>query len=264
MGVAGMASRLRPRGSVSLQGWVGLHRSYAFASSSMDELQLIRKVFGGTLNDVVLAVLSGAYRAVLLHHGDDLRGPIRTLVPVSVRAAGERALDNRVAALVCELPVHLTDPLERLQYVSKRMTELKASHMAEASAFLAGLGDLAPPFLVGAVTRMIARKMNRTAPRSFATVTTHVPGPRHTLFFLGKKLMHYYPYVPIAQGTRLSSAVLTYAGEVSYGVTADPEHVPDIDLFIRSIADDTRLLAERARLAAQAPTAPEPAERAGG
>jgi diacylglycerol O-acyltransferase / wax synthase len=249
VGVARLLGRVRAAPDVSLQGPIGPHRSYAFASARLEDLQLIRKVFGGTVNDVVLAVLSGAYRALLEHHGDDVtRAPIRSLVPVSVRnAARQAALDNQVAALLCELPVHLSDPLDRLRFVATQMSELKHSHMAEASAFLAGLGDLAPPLLVGSISRLIARIMHSLPQRSFSTVTTHVPGPRNPLYFLGRKLLSYYPYVPITQGTRLGTAILTYDGQVGYGVSADPEHVPDLDLFTRTIAADTAELVQRAR-----------------
>lgn len=258
LGAARMMRSLRPTAASSLKGTVGLHRSYAFACSPLADLQLIRKAYGGTLNDVVLAILSGAYRALLAHHGDDVsRGPIRSLVPVSVRHAGDPALDNRVAALLCDLPVHLSDPLERLHAISANMTELKSSHMAEASAFLATLGDLTPPFLLGSIMRRVARSMHKSPQQTVTTVTTHVPGPRNTLFLLGRPLSHYYPYVPIAQGTRLGTAVLTYAGEVAYGVTADPEHVPDIDLFTHTIAADTHTLVQRARESLPKDTPPE-------
>lgn len=247
LGLMRMATRFRPAGTTSLQGSIGLHRSYAFARSSLDDLQLIRKAHGATLNDVVLAILAGAYRALLAHHGDDVtHAPMRSLVPVSVRHTGDpTTLDNRVAALLCDLPVHLSDPLDRLHYVSAQMSALKASHMAEASAFLTTLGDLTPPFLVGSLVRRYARNVRKSPQRTVATVTTHVPGPRNTLYFLGCRLLHYFPYVPIMQGTRVGTAVLTYHDEVAYGVTADPEHVPDIDLFTHTIGEDTKSLVQR-------------------
>lgn len=249
LGLVRMARSFRSAPLTSLQGPLGMHRSYAHTSTAMADLQAVRQVLGGTLNDVVLAVLAGAYRALMLHHGDDVtHGPIPTLVPVSVRiATGPVALDNQVAALVCELPVHLDDPVERLHFVTQRMNALKTSHIADASAFLIRIGDLAPPFLVGPMTRLMARLMRRFPQRSLATVTTHVPGPRHALYLLGRKLLDYYPYVPLGQGTRVGTAILTYDGKVGYGVSADPDHVPDLALFTRTILSDTSTLVQRAQ-----------------
>ena len=250
MGVVRLAARLRSAPEVSLQGPIGIHRSYVFTSTGLDDLLMVRKVLGGTLNDVVLAVLAGAYRVLLAHHGDDLNAPIRSLVPVSVRSAARHAaLDNQVAALLCDMPVHLTDPIERLHFVSAQMSELKASHMAEASAWLVSVGDLVPPMLVGPTTKLIARLMHKLPQRSFSTVTTHVPGPRNALYFLGRKLVRYYPYVPISQGTRVGTAILTYDGQVGFGVSADAESVPDVLLLARAIES---CAAELVRLAREA------------
>lgn len=249
LGLVRMRRSLRTASDVSLRGSVGLHRSYAFTRSALADLQTVRQAFGGTLNDVVLAILAGAYRVLMLHQGDDVaHAPIQSLVPVSVRHAdGAQALDNQVAALVCDLPVHLADPADRLSFVREHMNALKASHIAEASAFLVRIGDLAPPLAVSAVTRLSALLMRHFPQRAISTVTTHVPGPRRPLYLLGRRLLAYLPYVPLAHGTRIGTAILTFDGKVGYGITADPDHVPDLTLFTRAIEADTDVLVQRAR-----------------
>jgi diacylglycerol O-acyltransferase len=229
---------LRTGPKVSLQGKVGLHRGYGMARASVEDLQRIRRTLGGTVNDVVLAVLSGAFRALLMHRGDAVeRGPIRALVPMSIRSAARQStLDNQVAALFCDLPVHLADPVERLHWVHAQMSALKTSHVAEATGWLLGVGDLVPAVLMGSLTRAIARLMHRIPQRSFVTVATHVQGPRVPLYLLGRKMLAYYPYVPITQGARVGTAILTYDGQVTFGVTADQDSVPEVDLFVRALS----------------------------
>lgn len=255
IGLARLARALRAEPSVSIQGKVGTKRVYAHAAVRFQDVQDVRKILGGTVNDVVLAVLSGAYRALLLHRGDDVsRGPIRSLVPVSTRAAvGQPVLGNHIAALLCELPVHIADPVKRLRAVCAQMTELKtSSHMAEASALLFEIGDLAPPFVLGSVTRAIAQVMHRIPQRSITTVTTNVPGPRQPLYLLGRKMLAYYPYVPITQGVRVGTAILSYDGQLGFGVTADQESVPDVEVLTRALGPEMAALLSRARLASTA------------
>jgi diacylglycerol O-acyltransferase len=200
-------------------------------------VQEIRKTLGGTVNDVVLAAAAGGYRALLAHQGADPDGErLRSLVPVSVRSQSERGgMGNLVSALLVDLPVHLGDPLARLRAVHAETQRLKASHMAEAGALIMELGDLAPPMLVGAITRFVARAMHQIPQRSLATVTTNVPGPRQLLFLQGRRMEAWYPYVPITQGLRVGTAILSYAGHLYFGVTTDSDSLKDAGVLARGI-----------------------------
>jgi len=220
-----------------LQGNVGKRRSYAHASASLEDVQAIRKAFGGTVNDVVLAAVSAGYRTLLqARTGRPVSAPIRTLVPVSTRASDAHgSLDNRVSALLCDLPVDVDDPIERLHAVRAEMERLKASHMAEAGAQVVDLGALAPPFVVGAITRLVMRVMHRIPQRMFATVTTNIPGPRLPLYCMGRKMLEWHPYVPIGQGLRVGTAILSYAGRLSFGITCDHDTIQDASLLARGI-----------------------------
>lgn len=255
-GLAMFARRLlNLRGGV-LHGNVGKHRSYARASASLADVQVIRKAFGGTVNDVVLAAVSGGYRALLqARPGHPEIGRVRSLIPVSTRAPDEHGLlDNRVSALLYDLPVDVADPAERLHVVRTEMERLKASHMAEAGAQLVHLGNLAPPFVVGPVTHLAMRIMHHVPQRVFATVTTNVPGPRTPLYCLGRRMLEWFPYVPIGQGLRVGTAILSYAGRLGFGITSDHDTIHDADVLARGIVHSLAELLERA----QAPTAGTP------
>jgi hypothetical protein len=197
----------------------------------------------------VLACVAGGHRALLSHRGDDpSRAVIRSLVPVFVGSvAGAAAFGNRVSALFCDLPVQIQDPVKRLRTVSAEMTRLKESHMSEAGAFLTALGDLAAPWTVAPLTRLYARLSQVFPQRSVSTVTTNVPGPRETLYCLGRKMLESFPYVPIGQGTQVGTAVLSYDGQLTFGVTADYNTLPDVSIMVQAIEADMDLLVKRAR-----------------
>ena len=136
-------------------------------------------MFGGTINDVVLAVVSGGYRDLLLSRGEDAdRALIRSMVPVSTRHDDVQGVpDNRISVLLYDLPVQVADPVERLEAVHEQMTELKASHMAETGETVTAIGNLAPPMVVGTVSRVVIRALHRLPHRSINTVTTNAAVP---------------------------------------------------------------------------------------
>jgi diacylglycerol O-acyltransferase / wax synthase len=234
---------------LSIEGPIGPHRVWTHSSASIDEVRRIRKTLGGTLNDVVLGAVANGYRELLLSRGEDADlAVIRTLVPVSVRTEDARGVfDNRVSAILYELPVHLADPVERLEAVRAQMSELKESHMAEAGDVVTALGDLAPPMVVGTVSRLAIRIMHTLPQRSVNTVTTNVPGPQFPLYCLGREMLEYRPYVPISHGVRVGTAILSYNGRLAFGVTGDLDTAPDVSVLATGIRSgiDALLAASR-------------------
>jgi WS/DGAT/MGAT family acyltransferase len=222
-----------------LEGTIGPHRVWAHSSATIADVSRIRGAFGGTLNDVVLAAVTRGYRELLLARGEDPGETVlRTLVPVSVRSDDARGIaDNRVSAILFELPVELDDPVGRLVAVQARMTELKASHMAEATGVVASAADLAPPMLVGSITRLAMRALRDHPQRSLNTVTTNVPGPQFPLYCLGRRMTEHRPFVPIGTGLRVGTAILSYDGRLFFGVTGDLDSVPDVRVIARGIED---------------------------
>jgi diacylglycerol O-acyltransferase / wax synthase len=154
--------------------------------------------------------------------------------------------DNRVSTLLYDLPVQIADPVDRLQMVQEQMSELKASHMAEAGEAVIAIGDLAPPMIVGIASRMVIRALHRLPQRSINTVTTNVPGPQFPLYCLGREMLENRPFVPISHGVRVSTAILSYNGHLFFGITGDYETAPDVRVLAMAASAGIEQLSERA------------------
>lgn len=245
----------------TLEGSISPHRAWAHSSVPIDVVREIRKHVDATLNDVVLGVLAGAYRDLLVHRGEDPDTTVlRSLVPVSVRAPDAHGvLDNRVSAILLELPVHLADPVARVRLVHDEMERLKASHMSEAGQLVVRLGDLAPPMVVGPLMRAATRLLAQAPQRSVNTVTTNVPGPQLPLYCLGREMLAYYPYVPLSHGVRVGTAILSYNGQLAFGVTGDYDAAPDVDVLAAAVPAGFE---ELRSLVAEAPAASQDHQRA--
>ena len=230
------------------QGTIGKHRAYAHAVVPLADVQRVRKALGGTVNDVVLAAVAGGYRALLAHRGIDPDHEVmRSLVPVSVRAPDAHGIpNNQVSFLLCDLSVNVRHPVERLGAIQAEMKRLKKSRMPEAVAWLNSLRDLTPPAVAGPATRSIARMMHRFPMSAYSTVTTNVPGPTRPLYMLGRKMRSWYPYVPITQGLRVGTAIISYGGCLGFGLTADYDTVPDVDAIAHGIEESLAELIARA------------------
>ena len=247
-GLARFAGDLAATPPLSIEGSIGPHRTWAHSSASLADVRTIRSAFGGTVNDVVLAAISGGYRELLLSRGEDAdRAHVRSMVPVSTRHDDGRGVpDNRVSILLYDLPVHIADPVERLGLVHDQMTELKESHMAEAGEVVVALGDLAPPMVVGRLSRMTIRALHRLPQRSINTVTTNVPGPQFPLYCLGHEMLEDRPFVPISHGVRVSTAILSYNGNLFFGITGDYATAPDVHVLARAASTGIEELRGRA------------------
>lgn len=247
-GAVRFAERLTPTRRLSIEGPIGPHRVWAHSSAGLDAVRTIRTAFGGTINDVVLAAVTGGYRALLLDRGDDVdTAVVRSLVPVSTRHEdGNGVPDNRVSALLYNLPVSVADPIERLEAVQAQMADLKASHIAEAGETIASATDLVPPVVMGVVSRTTIRSMRRFGQQSLNTVTTNVPGPQFPLYCLGREMLEYRPYVPISHGLRVGTAILSYNGRLFFGVTGDFRTTPDVPVLADEAATGIEELRELA------------------
>jgi diacylglycerol O-acyltransferase / wax synthase len=239
-GIAAMRGVVRRTPLSSLNGPIGPHRRYAWASTSVADIKTVRKALGGTFNDVVLAAITRGFRDLLLSREESVDRVVRTLVPVSVRprdatgmAVGDGSFENKVSAMFAELPVGLSDPIDRLHSVSAQMAGLKESNQALAAEAMTSLSGFAPPVLLAMGTRLASR----AAQRNVNTVTTNVPGPQMPLFMVGRRMIKAYPYVPLAGQVRIGVAIFSYDGQVNFGITGDYDSAPDIDVLSRGIED---------------------------
>ncbi len=242
-GLRGYGHTFAPSAS-TLNGPLGPHRRWALARGSLAEIKEIRKAFGGTVNDVVLACIAGGFRELLIARGEALGPPVRTLVPVSARAESEHGeLNNRVTAMFADLPVQIADPVERLQAVRRQMAELKESHEAEAGEALVGLADVATPPLLLALGERLATRVPQSGVN---TVTTNVPGPRVPLYACGRLMTEAFPYVPLGGHVTIGVAIFSYAGACTFGITSDLDLAPDTDVLAHGIERSLAAMLERA------------------
>jgi diacylglycerol O-acyltransferase len=236
-GLRSFASALRPTPYTSLDGSIGPHRRWTCARASLDDVRSIRGALGGTVNDVVLAAITRGFRDLIESRGEDpATVGLRTLVPVSVRTeSGRGVFDNRVSAILFDLPVHVAEPIDRLAAVRDEMSRLKVSHEPEAGEALTSLIGAFPPALTAQSTRLAVRVLTRVQQRSMNTVTTNVPGPPMPLYAAGREMLEYLPFVPLGPGVRIGVAILSYNGRLAFGVTGDFETAPDIGVVAGGI-----------------------------
>jgi WS/DGAT/MGAT family acyltransferase len=204
---------------------IGPHRRFTWVHGDLAQFKMVKNVLGGTVNDVVLAAVAGALGSYMRLHGEETEGvELRAMVPVSVRADVERgALGNRVAAMWASLPVGILDPVQRLHRVSEVMQEVKESGQAIGAQVLTELTGFAPTTIVQQAARLQARQ------RLFNLVVTNVPGPQIPLYVLGRELKAIYPMVPLAQNTALGIAIMSYNGQLNFGLSADYDGLGDIE-----------------------------------
>lgn len=200
-------------------------RSLACSEFSFAEIRQIRQAIGGTVNDVCLAVLGGALSRYLEMHNQTIEGrSLRVLTPVNVRREDERgALGNRVSMLLVEVPVGVSDPVERLKIINERTTALKQRNVAAGISELGRLtGDLPP-----AMQAFFGSLPN--PPNTLANlVCTNVPGPMIPLYTIGHRLLAHYPLVPLGWEMGLGCGITSYDQKIYFGLMADAKAMPDV------------------------------------
>jgi diacylglycerol O-acyltransferase len=246
-GLLAMSSAVRPVRRTSLTGPLEGSRRYTWADVSLGDVRAVRKCYGVTVNDVALAAVSGAFRLLLISRGEEPDAhALRSLVPVSTREPGAESIpDNRVSLMLPYLPVDLADPVERLRTVRERVRGLRAQHEPEAGGSLTAASEIAPfpPIAWG------IRLGLRLPQHHIATVTTNVPGPRITLYALGREAVAMLPYVPIADRVRIGVAIFSYRDTLTFGITGDYNTAPDLQVLADGI---TSSMAELVAAASQA------------
>jgi WS/DGAT/MGAT family acyltransferase len=206
---------------------IGPHRRLAFVRSDLGLLKRVKDQHGGTVNDVILSVVSGALGNYLRARGHDTEGlELRAMVPVSVRTEEEHgALGNRISAMMAPLPVWCEDPVERLHILTETMGDLKGSGQAVGAEILTKLTDFAPPTIASQAARL------QPAQRFFNLVVTNVPGPQFPLYVLGRKMESIFPMVPLARRQALCVGIMSYNGQVDFGLVGDYDAMADLESF---------------------------------
>jgi diacylglycerol O-acyltransferase / wax synthase len=215
----------------SLNGPMSGTRQFATVRLDLADVKAVKSHLGGTVNDVVLAICTGGLRHLLLARGDALPEGLRAQVPVNIRAQErEHSLGNELTSLFVELPVTEADPLTRYRRVQERAQELKAGSQRAGGKTIVDLADMGPP-LAG---NLIARSMFGGT-RMFNLTITNVPGPQERLYAFGAPLVEVLPLVPLFAGHTIGIAVVSYAGQMAFGLNADRMSAPDVAVLAEGI-----------------------------
>lgn len=234
---------LLPAPHSPLNAPVGRQRRVAIARADLDDVKTIRKVQGGTVNDVLLGIVTGALREWLLSRGEPVVGgtSVRALVPVSMQA-DEALAGNRVTSHLVDLPVGEPNPRVRVSRLSYAMRDIADHGQSVGADSLIALTGFAPATL-HALGARAARGLSR---RLFNLVITNVPGPQLPLYAAGARMLEVFPVVPLARGQGLSIGMTSYDGRVFFGLNAERDSVGDVDVLADLIEQEVAELVESA------------------
>jgi diacylglycerol O-acyltransferase len=233
--LAGVGSMVRaglsPAPKTPYNERIGPHRRFTWVRMQLSDVKAIKDALGGTVNDVMLATVTGALTRNLRRRGEQISADmeLKAMVPVSVRPQEARgALGNQVAAMMAPLPVGLEDPVARMERISDAMSHLKSGGQAVGAQVLTELTGFAPPNIMSQASRVVARQ------RMFNLVVTNVPGPQFPLYMMGRQLEGLFPMVPLAPNQALGIAIMSYNGTINFGLVGDYDLLSDLD----DLADD--------------------------
>jgi diacylglycerol O-acyltransferase / wax synthase len=204
---------------------VGTHRRFAWVRASLADMKHVKNELGGTVNDVILTAVAGALGRYMRSRGHPTDGlELRAMVPVSVRTAEQRgALGNQVTAMMASLPVWCEDPKRRMEIMRQSMGDLKQSKQAMGASLLTQLADFAPPTIAGQAARLQSRQ------RFFNLVVTNIPGPQFPLYLMGRRMERVFPMVPLAKNQGVCIGIMSYDGQVNFGLIGDYDGMPDLN-----------------------------------
>jgi diacylglycerol O-acyltransferase len=205
-------------------------RSFSYTTLDLRTVKAVKAAAKSTVNDVVLALCSGALRHYLDARGEVVDSSLVAMVPVSVRSEDERdSMGNKVSSMLCTLASDIDDPAERLAVIHECMSEAKEQQKAIGADTLQEWAEFAAPALVGRAARLYSRMKLADLHRPLFNVTiSNVPGPPFPLYSAGALLDAYYPVGPIIDGTGLNMTVMSYRDQLDFGLLACPDVFSDV------------------------------------
>jgi diacylglycerol O-acyltransferase len=247
-----LAGRLRdsvtlaPRTPFNAQ--VGAHRSFAVASLPLDKVKQVARHFGVSLNDVVMTLCAGALRDWLLRRKALPKRALIAAMPVSLRAAGDSALNNQVSMVQCVLPTQIADPVERLRAISAATGRIKQLVGSLRGLIPTDFPGLAAPIWASGLSRLWARGRiaERLPPLANLTIS-NVPGPPVPLYLAGAKVNHYFPVSIVTHGLGLNITVNSYAGRLECGVIACRDIVPKPAILAAGLERALKVLSRKVK-----------------
>ena len=244
---------------------VSPHRRFATRSTSLENLKRLKEATGGTLNDVVMAICTGALREYLIEHDCLPDVPLRAMVPVSIRTGKEEdPWTNRVSAIVADLPTNCADPIERVALCREAMNVAKRQFNLMPAESLGQAADYASPVVAASAIRLVSRlKLADRVNSPVNVVISNVPGPRQPLYFAGARLDAYIPVSTISDGVGLNITVHSYADRLDFGLISDRDLVPDLWHLVDLHIDEIGRLFEATGAEWAVPQPPPPMRKGG-
>ncbi len=242
-----LTANASPVSRTPLNAEIGPYRRFDWTRFELDAVKEVKRRLGGTVNDVVLACVTGAVGRFLSRRGERLAElTIRAMVPVSVRRSDERSSEgNRVVSLVAPLPVAEPNPIQRLEQIVQTTARLKGSRQARGVEIFEEITDRIHPAIFTAVA-------SRAARQAYNLVVTNVPGPQTPWWLLGAKMLEIYPMVPLFECQGLGTALFSYDGSLCWGFSADWDALPDLHDFAGFADEEFEALRKAARADAPA------------
>jgi WS/DGAT/MGAT family acyltransferase len=204
------------------------HRNIAYAQLDLEDVKKVKNHFGVKVNDVVMALVSGALREFLLERGELPESSLVAMVPVSVHDRSDRPGRNKVSGMFASLGSNIADPAERLKAIAEATSVAKDHSSAIAATLLQDWSQFAAPAVFGAAMRVYARSRLTEARPVHNLVLSNVPGPQVPLYFLGSEVKAMYPLGPIFHGSGLNITVMSLNGKLDVGLISCPELLPDL------------------------------------
>jgi WS/DGAT/MGAT family acyltransferase len=220
---------------------IGATRRFVSVPLELSEVKEVKQGLGGTVNDVVLATCAGALRTLLENRGEQLDQPLRAMVPVNLRGEDHGSLGNKVSSLFAELPIGEADRRRRYDATRAAASALKSGSAALGASTLISVSGILPPVVHGSIAEMLysTRLCNLTI--------TNVPGPQLRLYALGSQLRRIVPLVPLFKDHAIGIAIISYDGELVFGVNVDRASNPDVGVLECGLRDEFAALLALAR-----------------
>ncbi len=200
----------------------------AWSEFDFADARKVKNILGGTVNDVVLTILSEAVSRYVKMHGHKTKDKVvRFMVPVSLRQKDKRgSLGNLISILPVEIPLKSSGFHERFKFVNAKTAVMKETRLAESFLTFGAMYSMLPAPLQSALGQIADVPVP-----PFNMVATNVPGPQIPLYLVGKKLVKQYPYVPIGYGLGLGCAIFSYNQVLYFGFSSDAQAMPDVEVF---------------------------------
>ena len=214
------------------------HRKFDWLEVGLDEIKALRRGLDCSVNDVVLTVVTGAVREFMLLRGvDPALISFKISAPVSVRKEEEKGkLGNRVSSWIIELPIGEPDPIQQLEEIRAVTRNLKETNQALGISMIMKVAEWTPSSLLSLGSQATNGPIN--------SIVTNVPGPQFPLYLQGAKLLSVFPQVPLLGEMGVGIALMSYNGRIYWGFNANPDVIPDLEVFVDQIRKSLERLAE--------------------